>query len=391
LAKPEAGTVRQVAEAVAVPRVADAWRCGVPVLAAVVALFALVTNPGTPAENLVAGAAVVPFVLWGWRPQAVPTLALVVVVAAVQLAAQRSGDLEPLLFLVALAAAIVGCWEPSRWAAATAGTLAAATPFVIELVVDDDILFGVWTVGVLLFLFLGRVSRWQLQLAAELAEARQELARRAAEEEKRLIARDVHDLVGHGLAAMLLHVTGARHVLRRDPGQAAQALADAEAVGRRSMEELRRTLHVLRGPQAEPVAEPPLPDADDIAAAVETARAAGVDAEFRSVGDVGRIDPIVGLSLHRVVEEALANARRHAPRAVTDVALTVEQDGVVLTVDSVGPIVEPKTEDPDRPCYGIVGMRERMGAVGGHLEAGRTATGWSVRCRAPLTSAGRDR
>jgi signal transduction histidine kinase len=296
-----------------------------------------------------------------------------------------------LLFLVALAAAIVGCWEPSRWAAVAAGTLAAATPFVIELVVDDDILFGVWTVGVLLLLFLGRVSRWQLQLAAELAQARQELARRAAEEEKRLIARDVHDLVGHGLAAMLLHVTGARHVLGRNPGQAAQALADAEAVGRRSMEELRRTLHVLRGPQAEPVAEPPLPDADDIAGAVETARAAGVDVEFRSVGDLGRIDRIVGLSLHRVVEEALANAHRHAPRAVTDVVLTVEQDGVVMAVDSVGPIAEPKPEDPERPCYGIVGMRERMGAVGGQLEAGPTATGWSVRCRAPLTSTGRDR
>jgi hypothetical protein len=61
------------------------------------------------------------------------------------------------------------------------------------------------------------------------------------------------------------------------------------------------------------------PQDPDIAAAVETARAAGVDADFRLVGDLGRIDPIVGLSLHRVVEEALANARRHAPRAVTDV------------------------------------------------------------------------
>jgi signal transduction histidine kinase len=190
---------------------------------------------------------------------------------------------------------------------------------------------------------------------------------------------------------MLLHVTGARHVLRRDPDQADQAMADAEAVGRRSMEELRRTLHLLRAPQAEPVAEPPLPAAGDIAAAVETARAAGVDAEFRLVGDLGRIDPIVGLSLHRVVEEALANARRHAPRAVTDVVLTVEPEGVVLTVDSVGPIVDGKPEDPDRPCYGIVGMRERMGSIGGDLEAGPTATGWSVRCRAPLMSTGQDR
>ncbi|MDF2733351.1 MAG: integral rane sensor signal transduction histidine kinase [Desertimonas sp.] len=391
LARPGTGTVGRVAEDVAVPHAADAWRWGVPVLATLVALFALVSNPGTPTENLVAGAAVVPFVLWAWRPPMVPTLALVVIVAAAQFAAQRSGDLEPLLFLVAIASAIVGSWEPSRWAAVVAATLAAATPFVVEVVVDDDIVYGLWTVGVLLLLLLGRVSRWQLRLAAELAEARQELARQAATEEKRRIARDVHDLVGHGLAAMLLHVTGARHVLRRDPDQADPAMADAEAVGRRSMEELRRTLHLLRAPQAEPVAEPPLPAAGDIAAAVETARAVGVDAEFRLVGDLGRIDPIVGLSLHRVAEEALANARRHAPRAVTDVVLTVEPEGVVLTVDSVGPVADGKPEDPDRPCYGIVGMRERMGSIGGDLEAGPTATGWSVRCRAPLTSTGQDR
>ena len=197
---------------------------------------------------------------------------------------------------------------------------------------------------------------------------RQELARQAAVEEKRRIARDVHDLVGHGLAAMLLHVTGARHVLRRDLDQADLALADAEAVGRRSMEELRRTLHVLRGPQAEPVAEPPLPDADDIADAVETARAAGVEAGLRVVGELRRIDPMVGLSLHRVVEEALANARRHAPRAVTAVVLTVEQDGVVLTVDSVGPIDDGQPDD-DRPA--ALWDRRNAGTHGGHRRGSR--------------------
>ena len=71
--------------------------------------------------------------------------------------------------------------------------------------------------------------------------------------------------------------------------------------------------------------------------------------------------------------------------------LTIEQDGVVLTVDSVGPIDDGPASATDRPGYGIVGMRERMAAIGGDLEAGRTATGWSVRCRAPLTSPGTSR
>ena len=124
----------------------------------------VLTDPGTPSENVVAVAAVVPFVLWAWRPAAVPTLALVVVVVAAQFPAQRSGDLEPLLFLVAIAAGVVGSWEPSRWAAVVAGTMAAATPFLVEVVVDDDILYRVWTLGVLLFLLLGWVSRWQLRV-----------------------------------------------------------------------------------------------------------------------------------------------------------------------------------------------------------------------------------
>src|SRR5215207_3936382 len=88
-ARPAPGTVGPVAEAVAAPPVAGAWRWGVLVLAAVVVLFALVTDPGTPAEILVAVGAVLPFVLWSWRRAVMPTLALVVLVSGAQFGAQR--------------------------------------------------------------------------------------------------------------------------------------------------------------------------------------------------------------------------------------------------------------------------------------------------------------
>jgi signal transduction histidine kinase len=120
---------------------------------------------------------------------------------------------------------------------------------------------------------------------------------------------------------------------------------------------------------------------------VGVARRAGLDVDFTLEGDVGRIDPIVGLSLHRVADEALDNARRHAPRAATDVLLKVEDHAVVLVVESVGPLGAEEgfpSRNADRPRYGVVGMRERMAAVGGNLEAGPTPTGWVVRCRAPL-------
>jgi signal transduction histidine kinase len=134
-----------------------------------------------------------------------------------------------------------------------------------------------------------------------------------------------------------------------------------------------------------------VPDAAAISDAVAAARASGLDAALRIEGDLDLIDPITGLSLHRVVEEALANARRHAPRAVTDVVLAVGADTVVLSIGSVGPLApaSPPNSRPggDGPRYGLIGMRERMAAVGGEFEAGPTATGWLVRCQAPLTPA----
>jgi signal transduction histidine kinase len=404
--------------------ITDAIRRFVPLLAVATTVLATLTDAGRALENVVAALAVVPFFVWAWRPRLMPPLALVGLVAGAEIFALQSGGLEPLLFLVSIATVVLATFEDSPVALVVGTVVAAATPVLAEVVSDDGILYGVWIMGVLLPLLLGRVSRWQVQLAAELAEARQEIAHQTVLETQRRIARDVHDLVGHGLAAMLLHVTGARHVLRRDPDEADAALAEAEAVGRRSLQELRHTLHLLRASASEAEAgagaEPPVPDATSIADAVEAAKAAGVDAELRIQGDPGRIDPIVGLSLHRIVEEALANARQHAPRAVTDVVLVVDHDAVVLTVDSVGELgpdpsagvpgadrtvgatrptgataaagapgpalADATRPDASGPRYGLVGMRERMAAVGGEIEAGPTPTGWLVRCRAPLAT-----
>jgi signal transduction histidine kinase len=365
-----------------------AFRWVVPVLAGGAALAAILSDPGSPFESVVAVAAVLPFIIWALWPRRLYALALVPVVGIAELVAQKSGDLEPLMFLVCIAAAVIGISELSRVVVVIAGFGAAAIPFVVAEAYNDGILYAVWVLGVVLPLVLARGFRRQLQLADELSATRQALARQAVVEEKRSIARDVHDLVGHGLAAVLLHVTGARHILRRDIEAADEALADAEAVGHRSLVELRRTLSLLREPTEDAAtAALPLPDAGDIAGAVRAARRAGLVVDLTLEGDVRRVDPIVGLSLHRVADEALNNARRHAPRAVTDVRLRVEDRAVVLVVESVGPLDAdggfPPVE-PNRPRYGVVGMRERMAAVGGDLEAGPTPTGWSVHCRAPI-------
>ncbi len=156
----------------------------------------------------------------------------------------------------------------------------------------------------------------QGQLSAQLEATRRELDKQAMLEERRRIAREVHDFVGHGLAAVMLQVTSARHVLRRDPAAAEEALRSAEDVGRRSMQELRRTVALLRS-EDEARVLPPLPAASEIPALVEDARAGGLPVELRMRGDLSTLAPSVGVTVYRIAQEALANAARHAPRART--------------------------------------------------------------------------
>jgi signal transduction histidine kinase len=172
-------------------------------------------------------------------------------------------------------------------------------------------------------------------------------------------------------------------VLRRDPAAAEEALRSAEGVGRRSMRELRRTVGLLRSEGEEGVA-PPLPSARDIAALVEEARAAGLEVELRARGDVSGVPSGVGVALYRIAQEALANAARHAPRARTLVDVEVADGRASLVADTIGPIEAVPPTEQRRAHYGLTGMSERAGALGGELFAGQTPAGWRVSCRIPL-------
>jgi signal transduction histidine kinase len=162
-------------------------------------------------------------------------------------------------------------------------------------------------------------------------------------------------------------------------------LRSAEDLGRRSMNELRRTLALLRSDDEAGVA-PPLPSATEIATLVDHARAGGLDVELRIRGDLSRISPSVGVAAYRIAQEALANAALHAPRAQTVVGLELADGDVRLEVESNGRDVDRAGGERQRPRYGLVGMRERATALGGEFAAGPTPDGWRVRCRLPLES-----
>jgi signal transduction histidine kinase len=366
---------------------ADEVRLLVPIFAFAVALVAALTDSTSAFDVALIATPVAAFALWAFVsdvPLAVVTIAVLVPAVVVQ----RSGGHEPLMFEVSVLAFVVGRWVYSLPAAAVLGLLALLAPVLVGVIeTHGNIAVGIWILGIAFPWLIARAVLRQGQLATQLEATRRELMQQALLEERRRISRDVHDLVGHGLAGMMLQVTSARHVLRRDPDAAEEALRSAEEVGRRSMQELRRTVGLLRSDD-EPGVAPPVPSAAEVATLVASARAAGLEVELRARGDVSALTPGVGLAVYRIAQEALANAARHAPRARTVLGLELVDGYVALVADTAGPMVRAQVGDMERPRYGLVGMRERASALGGELEAGPTAEGWRVSCRLPLDVGG---
>jgi signal transduction histidine kinase len=370
------------ADAVQTRDQADEIRRLLPLAALAFAVVAALTDPSSAVNVALAATPAAAFAAWAYRP-AVPLVALALGVIAPVVVAQRSGALEPLMFEASLLGFVAGRWGASRAQAVVLGGVASATPVLVAVVQDPaQVSVGMWILGIALPWVLGVGSARQAALARELDATRRELAQQALLQERRRIARDVHDFVGHGLAAMMLQVTSARHVLRRDPNAAEEALRSAEEVGRRSMQELRRTVALLRADDETGV-DAPVPSAADIPALVDDACAGGLAVELRTRGDLSRVGGGVGVATYRIAQEALANAARHAPRARTVLAVELADGHVALTAETRGPLA-PAAPDPDRPRYGLIGMRERAAALGGELDAGRTPAGWRVRCRLPL-------
>ena len=362
---------------------ADEVRLLVPIFALAVAVVGALADPSSNGDLILMVIPVAAFVLWACL-RSVPLWVVSVAVVVPVVVAQRSGSHEPLMFEVSVLAFVVGRWSGSLATAVALGLLAVASPVVVgQIESRGNISVAIWILGIAFPWLIGRAVFRQAQLAAALQATRRELAEQAMLEERRRIARDVHDFVGHGLAAVMLQVTSARHVLRRDPAAAEEALLSAEEVGRRSMQELRRTVALLRSDD-EPGVLPPVPSAVEIPALVDHARAGGLAVELRVSGALSEIPPSVGVAVYRIVQEALANAARHAPRARTRLELNLCDGQVLLVAETAGPVVAAPAHEPQRRRYGLIGMRERATALGGEFAAGPTSDGWRVSCKLPL-------
>ena len=225
-----------------------------------------------------------------------------------------------------------------------------------------------------------------LEERARTAEANQRsLAAQAVADERRRIARELHDVVAHHVSVMGVLATGARRVLPKDPGATDEALGTIEDTSRTTLREMRRLLDVLRT-DAEPADLTPQPGLAGIEALVEQVCEAGLPVTLTVDGVPSTLDPGVALTIFRIVQEALTNALKHAGEATAQVRLAFGVYWLIVEIFDTGRGPAP----PDGHVgHGLVGMRERVALYGGTLRTGpRPGGGYRVYAKIPMEQLG---
>lgn len=227
----------------------------------------------------------------------------------------------------------------------------------------------------------------------QLAEERERTAAQAVSLERLRIARELHDVVAHHVSVMGVQAGAARRVLQRDPQQAVESLSAIESSAREAVDELHRMLTTLRDDSrpvetGDAVDGPSTHGVEQLPELLGDARSAGLAAELTVVGDPRPLSPLVSITVYRVVQEAITNAIKHAgPSASIDARLRYLDSVVEVEVTDSGGL-PARSSDGQGSGLGIVGMRERLAAVGGTLEAGpRARGGYLVRADIPTASA----
>jgi signal transduction histidine kinase len=245
-----------------------------------------------------------------------------------------------------------------------------------------------WTgVAVVAVFLMGEITRTRRAYLAELEtrlarqeQDREEDRRRAAEQERLRIARELHDVVAHHVSAIAVEAAAERAARRDDAG--AEAMNRIAATARLALSELNQLLGVLRRETEGPPPRAPGPGLDQAADLVAQARAAGQDVRLTVSGTARPLPAALDLSAYRIVQEAITNARRHAAGAHVEVRIRHADDGLEIRVTDDGPGTAGAI---DGGGHGLSGMRERVEVFGGRFDAGPLpAGGFLVSAHLPI-------
>ncbi len=318
---------------------------------------------------------------WAWIAAVVITIATIVALA----------DPAPLTVAGVIAQLVVTYGVAVQYPRGASALLAA--PFALNAITpfsgDSSAVSGlVVLLVVVATLILGDAQRQRSQAFAERDETRRAmddtLRDRAAAQERNRIARELHDVVAHHLSMIAIQAETARLATTGMPAEGQERLAAIGGTARDALTEMRRLLGVLRV-DVDGADLAPQPSLDRIDELVDSARQAGSTIRLTLRGSPTTLPVGIDLAAYRIVQEALSNARQHAPNAAVDVELEYTADTLLLRIRDDG----PGPADANPSGHGLHGMRERAAMVGGTVSAGPAeGGGFLVDAALPLNGAG---
>ncbi len=252
-----------------------------------------------------------------------------------------------------------------------AAFVAASGPLILSVPSGLDPISWIVFVGAWV---LGRVARrgWESK------------ARRAVEQERLQLARELHDIVAHGVTVIAVQAGAARMNLEARPDLAREALASIESTSRQSLVEMRRLLGLLKPQEGQAPTIAPQPSLEGLEVLIKEVHEAGLEVEMRIEGQVRPLPAALDLSAFRIVQEALTNSLKHAGPTRAQVVLRYRPDELEVEVLDEGGPAEASMPARDGCGQGLVGMGERVALFGGHLEARpRPGGGFQVKARLP--------
>lgn len=223
----------------------------------------------------------------------------------------------------------------------------------------------------------GEALRQAERRADEAERTREETARRRADGERLYIARELHDSLTHQISVITVQAGAAVHLAAKRGDPVPQPLLAIRDAGREASRELRATLDALREDDTNPAH-----GLDQVPDLVQRARTTGLEATLTVEGQRHALPVAVDRAGYRVVQESLTNIARHAAAATASVRIDHRSGALVIRIDDDGTATQDTTPVPG---VGLLGMRERVTALGGHLQAGpRTGGGFSVHAELPV-------
>ncbi|MGK5173080.1 sensor histidine kinase [Geodermatophilus sp. CPCC 205761] len=224
--------------------------------------------------------------------------------------------------------------------------------------------------------------------AAELEQARLELARSAVAAERLRMARELHDVLAHSMSVIAMQAGGARLAVGTNPDRERAMLAQIEGLTRAALAEMRRLVAILRDQDEEAAVLDPAPSLGRLHELVSRVVDAGLTVDVRTEGPLDDIPPGVSLTAYRVVQEALTNVLRHAAPTTARLAVRARAGLLTVCVEDEGPGGGPRPAERDGSGgptgHGTVGMRERVALYGGTVTSGPAPVhGWRVEARIP--------